>query len=94
MVTSWLFPAARRTGEDDAEQTDTELVARKKSTSVIWRYFGYKITDTEQREQGCQLSLIQRETHTIDTFTRSHATHPFSHAEKTHEAERTLTPTD
>ncbi|GAA6084884.1 E3 SUMO-protein ligase ZBED1-like [Tachysurus ichikawai] len=35
----------------DAEQTDTELVARKNATSVIWRYFVYKISDTEQRER-------------------------------------------
>ncbi|CAM4726085.1 unnamed protein product [Leuciscus chuanchicus] len=34
----------------DAEQTDTELEARKNATSFIWRYFGYKITDTELRE--------------------------------------------
>ncbi|ROL23532.1 hypothetical protein DPX16_18800 [Anabarilius grahami] len=31
----------------DAEQTVTELVARKNATSVIWRYFGYKIINPD-----------------------------------------------
>ncbi len=43
----------------DAEEIDTKLVAKKTSTSVIWRYFGFKITDTEQREVLCKICHIR-----------------------------------
>lgn len=43
----------------DAEEIDTKLVAKRTSTSVIWRYFGFKITDTEQREVLCSICKIK-----------------------------------
>ncbi|XP_043091960.1 E3 SUMO-protein ligase ZBED1-like [Puntigrus tetrazona] len=43
----------------DAEKIDTELVAKKHSTSVVWRYFGFKVTDTEQREVLCNICKIK-----------------------------------
>nr|XP_055045531.1 E3 SUMO-protein ligase ZBED1-like [Misgurnus anguillicaudatus] len=45
----------------DAEEieSDLELVAKKNSTSVIWRYFGFRVTDTEQREVLCKICKIK-----------------------------------
>ncbi|GAA6074476.1 zinc finger BED domain-containing protein 4-like [Tachysurus ichikawai] len=41
----------------DAEEIDTEPVAKKSSTSVIWRYFGFKITDTQVQKEMATRSL-------------------------------------
>lgn len=42
----------------DAEEIDTEPVAKKSSTSVIWRYFGFKITDTQVQKEMATVTFF------------------------------------
>ena len=39
----------------EQETTELNLVPKKNSTSVIWKYFGYEATDTDQNKVICKL---------------------------------------
>ena len=40
--------------EPEAEETQYNLVSKRSSTSVIWDYFGFDITDVQQKKVLCK----------------------------------------
>lgn len=40
--------------EEELEEGEAQLVAKRNATSVIWRYFGFRYDDTEQQDVLCK----------------------------------------
>lgn len=40
--------------EEELEEGQAQLVAKKNATSIIWRYFGFRYDDTEQQDVLCK----------------------------------------
>ena len=60
---------------------EQEKIAKRKATSVIWNYIGYKKDDIDQTRVLCQQCLASVAT------TRGNTTHLFDHLHECHTAE-------
>ena len=47
----------RREGETETKNDDELIVKRKSCGSLIWRWFGFDVTDVEQKNARCRLCL-------------------------------------
>lgn len=54
---------AARAGWKVDESSYVELVAKRTAASVMWRYFGLKLLDTEQREVQLLHHVVTRQTY-------------------------------
>lgn len=67
-----------------SEDRKDELVTKKGGTSVIWKWFGFKKTDVEQKTvlcKLCRLKIVANSSNTTNLFSHLEHNHVLEHAE-------------